>query len=279
MIVVTGAFGFIGSKFIKYLNRVGRTDIIAVDYLTNGHQYRNLTEATYDGGVASPLRLLDFLKEQTAKPDIEMIYHFGAVSDTTCWDGELMLSRNTEYTIDLIALCSHHKIPISYSSSASVYGNGTGPLNLYAYSKWLVDQYVQKKNSPATIQGFRYFNVYSNDDAEWHKGNQASPYYKFKQQALNTGSIEIFEGSDNFKRDFIHVDTLCDIQYQMSINGNSGIYDLGSGEQKSFLEVAEIVSQEYDARIVEIPFPDNLKGCYQTNTIADMRYLVDQKLS
>ena len=266
MILVTGAYGFIGSKFVKFLNQKGITDIIVSDYLDNGRQFKNLNGAKFESFV-HPDMILSAIKARS----FDQVFHFGAISDTTCWDGNLVMTRNYQFTVDLLATCSRNKVPVSYSSSASVYGNGNGPLNLYAYSKHLVDQLVESARSEY-VQGFRYFNVFSLDDAEWHKGNQASPYYKFKQQALETGRIEIFEGSEEFYRDFVHVDAVCHIQYEMSQRKTPGIFDLGSGTQTSFAKVAEYVASQTDAKIVEIPFPQHLKGHYQTSTLANMDY-------
>lgn len=256
MILVTGSHGFIGSNFVRYLNSQGITDIVVSDYLTNGKQFKNLNGTKYIG-FCHP--------DSIVTKDYDIIFHFGAVSSTTCWDGELVMKRNYEFTKRLIDSCIASFTRLSYSSSASVYGNGEGPLNLYAYSKWLVDQYVERLNSPL-IQGFRYFNVYSTDESEWHKGNQASPQYKFRKQAEETGKIEIFEGSAGYLRDFIHVSEVCRLQYEMSKTREYGVFDLGSGEQKSFAEIAQAIAKETSAKIVEIPFPKELLGTYQTNT-------------
>lgn len=269
MILVTGAYGFIGSQFVKYLNKQGYKNIVVSDYLTNGKQYKNLDGATYYSYAHPDIALMGVRM-------YDHVFHFGAISDTTCWDGELVMERNYGYTTALVNECVMHHIPLSYSSSASVYGNGSGPLNLYAYSKKLVDDVVGKiliEYPDNVVQGFRYFNVYGWDDEEWHKGNQASPYHKFKHQALETGRIEIFEGSENFKRDFIHVLDVCEVQYQMAMRKTPGLFDLGTGYQQSFVDVAEQVAHRFGGEIVTIPFPEHLKGHYQTNTKADMSYL------
>lgn len=270
-ILVTGAYGFIGSQFVKYLNRRGHKNIVVSDYLSNGKQFKNLDGALYQSYVHPDVALAGVRL-------YDHVFHFGAISDTTCWDGELVMDRNYTYTATLVNECATYGVPLSYSSSASVYGNGDGPLNLYAYSKKLADDFVLKTldamGHSTRIQGFRYFNVYGWEDEEWHKGNQASPQYKFKHQALDTGRIEIFEGSENFCRDFVHVGEVCRIQYLMAQKLVSGIFDLGTGKQQSFVEVAQEVSKLFGGQIITIPFPQHLKGHYQTDTKADMGYLL-----
>jgi ADP-L-glycero-D-manno-heptose 6-epimerase len=268
-ILVTGAAGFIGSNFVKYLNRQGITDICVSDYLTNGKQYKNLLDCQY-GSFITPDRVTPTLIRQLSK-----VFHFGAISSTTEWNGELMMERNYNYSVDLISHCIAYGVPISYSSSASVYGNGDGPLNLYAYSKLLVDNAVQDmlNNTPtAVVQGFRYFNVYGPN--EWHKQSQASPYYQFEQQAINTGEIKIFEGSEKCLRDFVHVDRVCEVQYALSTTTENGIFDLGTGSQISFLQVATDIAKKHNARVIVIPFPEHLKSHYQYSTIADMSNVI-----
>lgn len=273
MIIVTGAYGFIGSNFVKYLNERGHTDILVCDYLTNGRQFSNLNGCKYHSFVTPDalLNRLHGMVENKINAPIEHIHHFGAVSSTTEWNGELVMPRNTQFTLELIGYAVTLNIPISYSSSASVYGNGDGPLNLYAYSKKLVDDMVAPLLPDSQVQGFRYFNVYGPNEA--HKGSQASVNHIFTQQALEHGVIKVFEGSENFKRDFVPVETVCEVQYNMSKTNKSGIFDLGTGKQKSFMEIAEEIATQHNARIEIVPFPQHLNGYYQTNTLADMSYL------
>lgn len=271
--LVTGAYGFIGSRFVKYLNSIGVGRVDVSDYLFNGHQFNTLEKAyIYDYVYPDEI---DVSKYHT-------IFHFGAISDSTRWDGDEIIKRNYLFTRNLIDRCVKTGTRLSYASSASVHGNPdhTKPLNMYAYSKWLVDRYVlmHRAHENNHIQGFRYFNVYSDDDAEQHKGDQASPYYKFKQQALETGTITLFEGSENFKRDFVRVDDVCQVQWKM-LTKPGGIYDLGTGRQKSFLEVAESIADTYNANIKFVPFPEHLRGRYQENTLADMDYLRQLQLN
>jgi ADP-L-glycero-D-manno-heptose 6-epimerase len=139
------------------------------------------------------------------------------------------------------------------------------PLNFYALSKVTVDYWVQDHiNDFELIQGFRYFNVYG--EGEDHKGNQASPVQKFTEQIKEDGRLKLFEGSHNFKRDFICVDDIVDIV--LDNNKPSGIYDLGTSNPTSFQEVAEIIATKYNGEIEYSPFPDHLQGKYQGYTKA-----------
>jgi ADP-L-glycero-D-manno-heptose 6-epimerase len=114
---------------------------------------------------------------------------------------------------------------------------------------------------------FRYFNVYG-PEGEEHKGNQASPYHQFMKQA-ESGLIKVFEGSKDFKRDFIHVDDVFNIQMKFLDIKENGIWNVGSGKPKSFYEVAQL----YNVPIVEISMPENLKNSYQSYTCADLTKL------
>ena len=185
-----------------------------------------------------------------------MIIHQGAISSTT----ETNLDKIYEYNIELQSMVIYdelakHSIPVKYASSASVYGNQVGiinPLNYYALSKVTVDYWVEDNlDKFPLIQGFRYFNVYG--DGEDHKGNQASPVSKFTKQIKETGKLKLFEGSENYLRDFICVDDIVNLVLD---NGKkSGIYDLGTSAPVSFQSVAEFCIKKYGGDIEYIPFP------------------------
>ena len=130
----------------------------------------------------------------------------------------------------------------------------------------------KKKDWRIPVQTFRYFNVYG-DHGEAHKGDQASPYHKFREQAKTTGIIKVFENSENYFRDFIHVDQVLDIQFKFLNLTQSGCWNIGTGQPKSFLQVAEEIADQYNAKIEIIPMPDNLKNSYQKYTCADLTKL------
>jgi ADP-L-glycero-D-manno-heptose 6-epimerase len=206
---------------------------------------------------------------------VQWVVHLGAISSTTETDVEKVLSQNLDFSIYLHKYCVKHKINFQYSSSASVYGMGDlfvedtkpSPLNTYSWSKYLFERYVKDNPSPALVQGFRYFNVYG--PHEDHKGKQASPFHQFAEQAKSTGKIKLFEGSENYLRDFVHVDHVVNTHKKFFSVGESGLWNVGTGSPISFLDVAEHTQSLYGGELEFIPMPEQLVGKYQSYTKSD----------
>ena len=240
LIILTGSNGFIGSHFKKYLN-----DVLEIE-IDN---------------------CLDFIKNFNKWDEVDLIIHQGAISSTTEKDALKIFKWNVEFSIKLMEKAIEYKIPIKYASSASVYGNENifNPLNQYSISKLQVDYWVMDRiDLFSHVQGFRYFNVYG--DGEGHKGDQASPVSKFSSQIKETGRLKLFEGSEEFLRDFICVDDVVDVVLNNTLE--SGIYDLGTSRPVSFQYVAEQVAEKYNGEIDYVPFPKHLIGKYQYYTCA-----------
>jgi ADP-L-glycero-D-manno-heptose 6-epimerase len=287
MIIVTGAAGLIGSNIIKELNNQGYRNIIAVDDLTNGYQMFNLADCQ----IADYLDKDDFLelvKTNKLKTNIEVIFHQGACSSTTEWDGKYMMKNNYEYSKQLVNYCQLHNIPFIYASSASVYGGSNKfieslsvekPLNVYAFSKYVFDQYVRNIAKPtAPIVGLRYFNVYG--PREQHKGSMASVAFHFNNQIKQSGICNLFEGDENYDngeqlRDFVYVEDIVKVNLWFWKNPTiSGIFNCGTGKAQSFNDVANAVIKYHGkGKINYIPFPEKLKGSYQSYTQADLSKL------
>jgi ADP-L-glycero-D-manno-heptose 6-epimerase len=215
-------------------------------------------------------------------PNLEGInhcIHLGAISSTTEIDVAKILKQNYDFTRWLLDQCQQHGVSFQFASSASVYGLGTNfkedaapqPMSPYAWTKLLCERYLMNRELRVPVQAFRYFNVYG--PHEDHKGDQASPYHKFTQQAKASGVIKIFEGSENFLRDFVPVEKIVDVHIKTLGLPKTGIWNIGTGKPKSFKQVAEEVAEQYNARIEYIPMPDNVKGQYQTYTCADLTRL------
>ena len=289
MIVVTGAAGFIGSNCMVGLNQLGRTDILAVDDLSDGKKFVNLAKAE----IADYMDYQDFLQAiesgDLSADSISAVIHQGACSTTTEWDGRYMMDVNYQYSKILYHYCIKHAIPFIYASSAAVYGNNHEcreastkemPLNVYGYSKWLFDQYVARQpKSSSQVAGLRYFNVYGPGEA--HKAGMASVAYHLTQQVIKTGHVKLFgegEGcqAGEHQRDFIHVDDVVKVVLWLLDNPSvSGVFNCGTGQARSFNDLAAILLECHDGagQVEYVPFPDKLKGCYQSFTQADITAL------
>lgn len=271
MIIVTGGFGFIGSNIVHDLNKRGITDIVIVDDLTNGASYKNLLGAKF----TRYYDVDDFFNKFDSWSKSVKVFHQGAISNTLETNGKLVMQRNYQFTLDLFQKCINFEIPISYASSASVYGNKRDytfdPLNIYAYSKMKVDEWaLHNIKSFSLIHGWRYFNVYGN--REDYKGDQASPITKFRKQIDETGIIKLFKESENAYRDFIAVDDIVKIVIDELLSNtlSSGVRDLGTGRVTSFETVANLIKRKYDGAINVVPFPLHLKESYQWYTQAQV---------
>jgi ADP-L-glycero-D-manno-heptose 6-epimerase len=298
--IITGAAGFIGSNLVKALNDRGENNIIVVDNLKNADKFRNLVDCE----VADYLDKADFLEKlQDGFFDglVSAVLHQGACSDTMETDGRYMMENNYQYTLELLNYCQNEEVPFLYASSASVYGGSSvfkenrefeAPLNVYAYSKFLFDQIVRRRwqKRSAQVVGLRYFNVYG--PREQHKGRMASVAYHFFNQYQAEGRVKLFEGCDGYAngaqlRDFVSIEDVVKVNMHFLDNpGKSGIFNLGTGQAQSFNDVAVatintlrkadskqelgLVEMQQQGLISYIPFPESLRGKYQSYTQADI---------
>ncbi len=292
MIIVTGGAGFIGSNLIKQLNQAGHTNIVVVDDLTDGTKFTNLV----DLDIADYMDKDEFIARVVAGDpfaewnEIEVIFHEGACSATTEWNGKFVMEVNYDYSKHLLHFCVDRGIPFIYASSAATYGGRNDnfiedrrfeqPLNVYGYSKFLFDEYVRRllPTTNSQIVGLKYFNVYG--PREQHKGSMASVAFHLNNQMKEGQNPKLFEGCDGFgnggqTRDFVYVEDVCKVNLWFWKNGGkSGIYNCGTGRAEPFLNVAEAVVKHHGRGQVEfIPFPDHLKGRYQSYTQADLTKL------
>jgi len=295
--VVTGAAGFIGSRLVAALNRRGVREIIAVDNLAQSAKFTNLVGCDLADYVdqAQFLTTLDRLEGS-----VEAVFHQGACSDTMESDGRFMMENNYEYSRRLLDWCQDEEVPMIYASSASVYGAGPDfreerrcekPLNIYGYSKFLFDQAVRNRLADATAQiaGLRYFNVYGPN--ETHKGRMASVALHAWQQLHAEGRVKLFVGSGGYsdgeqRRDFVYVDDVVAVNlWLLERRTVSGVFNCGTGRAQSFNRLAvavinavnrtSLTLHEIVAKglIEYVPFPEALKGKYQSFTEADMSRL------
>ena len=245
-ILLTGHKGFIGSYMLSALA---------------GHNVR-----TFEwGGPIPDLKGLDW------------IIHMGAITSTTERNIDQIFLQNYDFSVWLYDECKKHNVGFQFASSASVYGITDNfketaeldPRSAYSWSKCLFERYIRRNpiNRPAQI--FRYFTVYG-PEGEEHKGNQASPYYQFTRQAKETGVIKMFEGSEHYARDFIHVSEIVETHLAFLNINETDVWNVGTGQATSFKKIAETIAVNYGAVIETIPMPEELKMSYQKYTCADM---------
>lgn len=288
MIIVTGGAGFIGSNIVKQLNERGETDILIVDNLENGKKMLNINDLDI-ADYMSREEFIQRIKKNENFGSVDAVFHEGACSATTEWDGRFIMENNYNYSKSLLHWCDEHRAQYLYASSASVYGSGAvfaedrqyeRPINMYAYSKFQFDQYVRNFMPKALTQivGFRYFNVYG--PREQHKGTMSSTAFHFHNQITENGIARLFAGIDGYdngeqRRDFVYIDDVVDVNLWFMDNPRkSGIFNLGTGRSQSFNDMAAAVVKWHGKGEIEyIPFPDHLKGAYQSFTEADIAAL------
>jgi len=280
MIIVTGGAGFIGSNLIAGLNRLGHDDILVVDNLSNAAKHLNLNRVTFSDYLDKE----DLFDALDSLEEVEAIFHQGACSSTTETDGRYMMRNNYRYSRRLLDFALQRRVPFLYASSASVYGSGGDgfaerpeceyPLNVYAFSKFSFDNHVRRvlPTAQSQVLGLRYFNVYG--PQENHKGTMASVAFHLFGQLCDGDEMKLFEGSDGFRRDFVHVDDAVAVNLHFLRTGASGIFNCGTGEARSFEDVGRTLqSLAGRGELRSIPFPDHLVGRYQAYTHADLTEL------
>jgi ADP-L-glycero-D-manno-heptose 6-epimerase len=288
MIVVTGGAGFIGSALIWQLNQQGRENILAVDALSGDERWKNLARLRF----ADYLDRDDFIaKLESGRLDgaIEGVLHLGACSSTTENDLGFLMRNNYEYTKRLAVWCLEYKKRFVYASSAATYGDGElgfsddpailprlKPMNGYAFSKWQFDLWALRGGTLNQMAGLKYFNVFGPN--EYHKADMRSVVHKAFEQIRQTGKVQLFKSHrPEYKdgqqlRDFIYVKdavaaTLA-IYDRPEVNG---IYNVGTGKARSFLDLANATFAAMDRQpnIEFIDMPESIREKYQYFTQAD----------
>jgi ADP-L-glycero-D-manno-heptose 6-epimerase len=293
MIVVTGAAGFIGSYLVGKLNKAGYKDLILVDKIDNPLKELNLVHKKYRNFIDRD-NFFKWLINHSR--DVEFIFHLGARTDTVGQEPQLYQQLNLIYSQRLWNICSEIQVPLLYASSAATYGNGEEgfsdshhnisnlrPLNLYGWSKHDFDVWALKQfRTPPFWAGLKFFNVYGPN--EYHKGRMASVVLHAYQTIKETGKMELFRSHhSDYKdgeqsRDFIFVEDIADVMmFFMENQKNKGIFNVGTGKARSFLELTTSVfnSMNMTPDISFIDCPIDLRGRYQYFTEAEIQKLRD----
>lgn len=291
MIIITGAAGFIGSCLVQKLNDEGYFDLVLVDDFSNELKNKNFEGKKFSKQVKRE----DFpawLRENHLH--VQFVFHIGARTDTTEMDRELLNRLNLDYTKSIWNICTEFGLPLVYASSAATYGLGElgydddeskipmlKPLNPYGDSKNEFDIWALKQEKkPYFWSGLKFFNVYGPN--EYHKGRMASVIFHTFNQIQKTGSMKLFQSHNpDFKdgeqmRDFIYVKDVVNVLYfLMHHRKDSGIYNLGTGKARTFLDLAKntFKALNKEAEISFVPTPEDIREKYQYFTEANMNKL------
>lgn len=290
MILLTGGAGFIGSCLHAALAKAG-AEVVVVDWLGRGGKWRNLHKHP-PARVVAPDGLEAFLKSQ---PRLELVFHLGAISDTTAADADEAWATNVELSWRLWEWCASRHVRFVYASSAATYGDGAAgfdddpgllpalrPLNLYGWTKHAFDLRVQRAVAsgaarPPQWAGLKFFNVYGPN--EYHKGGMVS-VVKVKWDEVSRGEAARLFRSDRpgvpdgaQARDFIWVGDVVDVLLWLrDTPGVDGLFNLGTGRARSYMDLAHAVSDAagQPRRVAFVDMPDGLRGQYQSFTQAEM---------
>lgn len=295
MILITGGAGFIGSVLAKKLNELGHTDLVIVDKLEETIKWKNLRGIKYNDYIHADELFGGEYDDLIAETDL--IFHMGACSSTTEKNMDFLMKNNVSYTQALFRFAATKNIPFIYASSAATYGDGEDgysdshekiaglmPLNPYGYSKQLVDEWILKEESkPDHWFGLKFFNVYGPN--EYHKEEMRSLVHKAYEQIKVSGKVKLFKSyRPKFKdgeqlRDFVYVKDVVRAIIELADpekHAHSGIYNLGTGKARSFLDLVRATYKAMDVTpdIELIDMPDAIRGQYQYYTQAEMQKLL-----
>ena len=288
MIVITGAFGFIGSCLVRRLNAMGVREIIVVDDFYEFRKEPNLERKWIREWIHRDIFLNWFRKSPSM---VDFVFHLGARTDTTSTDKQAFDTLNFNYTREIWDVCTGNGIPLVYASSAATYGMGEHgfeddheivsklkPQNLYAQSKQDFDMWALKQEkTPPFWAGVKFFNVFGPN--EYHKGRMASVVFHAFKQIRDTGKMKLFRShkdgieDGHQSRDFIYVKDAIDVcLFLMKEQPESGLYNCGTGQARTFLDLtrATFAAMDKAEQIEWIDTPADIRESYQYFTEADL---------
>lgn len=292
-ILVTGAAGLIGSAVVWELNRRGFENIVIAEILGSDEKWRNLVPLKYASYIDAN-ELLNHPASPSTR-DVRCIFHLGACSATTEKDADYLMRNNYAFTMQLARWALAEKLRFVYASSAATYGDGSAgmsdldpdqlpalrPLNMYGYSKHLVDLHAHRNGWLTKITGLKYFNVFGpNED---HKGGMRSVVHKAFHEISSTGKVSLFRShhpdypDGGQIRDFLYVKDAAAVTVDLALNpGATGIFNVGSGIASTWIDLVTPIfaALGLPVAIDFVDMPEQLRGRYQYHTRADISRLL-----
>jgi ADP-L-glycero-D-manno-heptose 6-epimerase len=292
MLLVTGGAGFIGSNVVAALNDAGRTDVAICDVLGENGKWRNLAKRQL-ADIVPPAELSSWLEGRR----LDAVIHFGAISDTTATDGDLVIETNFRLSMRLLDWCTANATPLIYASSAATYGDGAQafrddpsidalralrPMNLYGWSKHLFDLAVAERATkgdqlPPQWAGLKFFNVFGPN--EYHKGAMMSVLARRFDDIRTGGPVQLFKShregiaDGDQRRDFIYIDDAVRVvMWLLASPQVSGLFNVGTGNARSF---RDLITAAYSAlgttpNIQYTDMPESIRNSYQYFTQSEV---------
>ena len=288
-IIVTGAAGMIGSGIVRYLNDLGYANLLLVDDLKTGDKWKNLVGKQFDDLIQKE-HLLAWLDGRES--EVDAIIHMGACSDTVETNADYLIENNFRYTVRLAEWALKHGKRFVYASSAATYGDGSRgfgddetqleslrPLNMYGFSKHLVDLWMKRQGVLGQVVGLKYFNVFGPN--EYHKAHMASMVMKMTQKVQDEGVIHLYKSNDERyadggqMRDFIYLKDAVRMTcafLEPKYRRVCGIFNVGQGRPTTWNLLADALFKSLEKRsnIAYIDMPAQLARQYQNYTCASM---------
>ncbi len=285
-VIVTGGAGFIGSSIIWALNARGLRDILVVDRLGDGEQWKNLVSLQYADYIGADEFESRIVSDTAAFGEAQTVIHLGACSSTTETDSDYLMRNNFEYTKNVAMWSLRNRKRMVYASSAATYGSleknlsdecdldTLRPLNMYAYSKHLFDLYARDQHWDESICGIKYFNIFGPN--EHHKGEMRSVVTKAFDQISVCGATKLFKShvpafpDGRQERDFLYIKDAAAMTLHLAESGTNGIVNAGSGRSHTWLDLVRPIFRALNVpeRIEFIDMPEALRGKYQYMTTA-----------
>ncbi len=287
--MITGAAGMIGSGLVRFLNQQGEHQLLLVDRLRMQEKWKNLVGKSFLD-LISPEMLFEWL--QRHGDGVKSVVHLGACSDTTEQNADYLLENNYRFSIRLAEWALLRNCRLIYASSAATYGDGKRgfvdeeaalsdlkPLNMYGYSKHLVDLWMERQGLFSRVVGLKYFNVFGPN--EYHKGKMASMVFKMARIAEEKGTIALYKSNSREfadgeqQRDFIYVKDAVRrtaLFLEPAYQTVGGIYNLGCGVATTWNRLARALFRALglEEKIRYIDMPVELSTQYQNYTCAEM---------
>lgn len=289
-VLITGGAGFIGSNLAFYFqNNFPKCNVVVLDSFRSGETLSNGNLKSFGhfknllgfNGVVISGDINDkvVLENLEKNYKFDYIYHEAAISDTTALEQDLMIKTNVNAYEDILKIALKHEANIVYASSGATYGDAPSPQtvgfeqpnNVYGFSKLMMDNISRKyiaQNQAISIVGLRYFNVYGG--REFFKNKTSSMVIQLGHQILKGNAPKLFEGSDKIQRDFIYIEDIIQANILASSPKQSGIYNVGTGNARSFQDIADILQKELGVEYGNEYIPNPYIGQYQFFTQANI---------